>query len=132
MKYTMKHTISLFAIAIVLFASCSKQQTTQNLLKNDDMRNDIMNAISNDSTMAEEMINHLSSAGVAQKMFPVSCQALNMVMNREEFKKDTGMQNTVINNLVNLMAEDSTVCDKTCVMMNENAAIRSRLARTRP
>ncbi len=121
MKTTLKLTL---LIAVISLASCAKKQSARELLKDDNMRGDIMTAICNDSNMTNEMINRMSTTGASQKMLPMSCNMLGKIMSSDIMRKDTMLQNTVMSGMLNLIAKDSILCDKTCDQMNQTPSIK--------
>lgn len=127
---TMKAFIKIVCIAgCVLLVSCVKKQTAAELLKDKDMRAEIMTAISNDSAMAIEMLSRMSSTGAAEKMMPMTCQVLSNIMASEAMAKDTTMQNLVISGMMQLMVRDPVLCDKTCTRIRQNKMMLNMLQR---
>ena len=101
----------------ILFISCTRKQTANELLKDETTRNEIMTAICNDSDLTVEMINRMSTTGASQKMLPFSCQMLNKIMTSDVMKRDTAIQNSMMSGMLELMTHDSVLCDKTCTRM---------------
>jgi len=114
----------ILVMAVISLASCTKKQTAQELLKDGKMRDEIMNAICNDSSLTTEMINHMSTTGASEKMLPMSCNMLGKIMTSDIMKKDTAMQATVMTSMLHLMEKDSVLCDKTCTEMEHNVSIK--------
>ena len=124
---------TLFKITIVasciFIASCARQQTAKDILKDDRLREDVMMAICADSDMTKEMIGHMSMTGASQKLFPQSCQMLDKLMVSDMMKKDTSAANIVMEGMLDLLAKDSSLCDKTCSKMSQIPSIERIMER---
>ncbi|MGP8214056.1 MAG: hypothetical protein ACLQQ4_00695 [Bacteroidia bacterium] len=113
----------LILTTLTLFTSCYHKPSAEELLKDDNMRHDIMNAICKDHSMATEMVNTLTSSPASRDMMRGSCEFMRTVMANDMIKKDTSMQNLIISNLLFLVNRDSEMCDKTCVQLSNNPQI---------
>ncbi len=124
---------TLFKITImascIFIASCARQQTAKDVLKDDKLREDVMMAICADSDMTREMIGHMSMTGVSQKLLPQSCQVLDKLMVSDMMKKDSSAATIVMNGMLDLLAKDSTLCDKTCSKMSQIPSIERIMER---
>ena len=126
----MKNVFKITIVASCIFiASCARQQTAKDILKDDRIREDIMMTICSDSDMTKEMIGHMSMTGVSQKLLPQSCQVLDKLMVSDMMKKDSSAATIVMNGMLDLLAKDSTLCDKTCSRMSQIPSIERILQR---
>jgi hypothetical protein len=108
----------LFLAGLVLLVSCTRKPTAQELLKNDDMRQNIMKAICADHNMSEEMVSYLTSSNASRDLIKGSCTLMRTVIGHDIIKEDTVIQNIMISNWLFLVGKDSVLCDKTCTQMS--------------
>ena len=109
---------TLFLTSLVFLASCTHKPTAEQLLKDDDMRQSLMKAISADHNMSEEMVNYLTTTDASRDLMKGSCTLMRTVIGRDIIKGDTAVQNAMISSLVTLVGKDSILCDKTCTEMS--------------
>lgn len=109
---------TLFLTSLVFLASCTHKPTAEQLLKDDDMRQSLMKAISSDHNMSEEMVNYLTTTDASRDLMKGSCTLMRTVIGRDIIKGDTAVQNAMISSLVTLVGKDSILCDKTCTEMS--------------
>ena len=124
----MKYTV---IIASILMASCNHQPTSEQLLKNDESRHDIMQLISNDHAMAGEMINYLANSDASADLMKSNCDFMKSEKAGKMVKKDTALQNMMISNIFFMLNSDSTLCDKTCNRISQIPQIDSLLKNKR-
>jgi len=117
----------LFLIGLVFLTACYRKPNTEELLKDNSTRHDIMMAICNDHSMALEMVNDLTSSSASIEMMKGNCDLMKTVMASDIMKKDTVMQNLMISKLVSLINSDSVLCDKTCAQITQNPKIEKML-----
>ncbi|HXP50641.1 MAG TPA: hypothetical protein VN922_11835 [Bacteroidia bacterium] len=118
---------TVFLASLVFFTACNHKPKIDELLKDDATRHDIMLAISNDHTMATEMVNYLTNSAASVEMMKGSCDFMRTVMANDMMKKDTGMQNLIISNMLFLINRDSVMCDKTCTQISQNPQVQRML-----
>jgi hypothetical protein len=109
---------TLFLASLVFLASCTRKPTAEQLLKDDDMRQSLMKAISADHNMSEEMVNYLTTTDASRDLMKGSCTLMRTVIGRDIIKGDTAVQNAMISSLLTLVGKDSVLCDKTCTQMS--------------
>lgn len=113
MKYTL-------IISLALFTACASKPDTGKLLKNADTRDSIMQAICNDHAMATEMINYLSNSNASADLMKGTCNFMKTPKANDMIRKDTGIQNMIVSNMISLINSDSMSCDKTCNQISQN------------
>jgi hypothetical protein len=116
---------------LVFMAACTHQQTTEELLKNNDSRHNIMQAISNDHDLANEMLNNLANSPASADLVKSNCEFMKSEKGGALIKKDTAMRNMIISNYLFLLNHDSVLCDKTCTQMSLNPSIYRVLGNNR-
>ena len=114
---------TLFLAGLIFLNACTHQPTAAELLKNDNMRHEIMKTICNDTVMATEMVNYITSSGASSIMKKGSCDFIRTIMASDMMKNDTAMQNMIISNVMFLVNRDSVMCDKTCTQITQNPQI---------
>lgn len=117
----------LFLTGLVFFTACNHKAKIDELLKDDNTRHDIMLAISNDHNMGTEMVSYLTNSTASLDMMKGSCDFMRTAMASDIMKKDTGIQNLIISNMMFLASRDSIMCDKTCTQMSQNPKIQRML-----
>jgi len=120
---------TLFLAGIILSTACSRKPNAAALLKDDAMRDSIMQAISNDHHMAVEMVHYLTTTDASRDLMQGSCTFMESAIASDIMKKDTGMQNLFISNMVHMMNRDSAMCDKTCTKISESPQMQRILDR---
>jgi hypothetical protein len=120
---------TLFLAGIILFSACSRKPNTEELLQDDTTRHNIMQAISNDHNMAVEMVHYLTTTDASRDLMQGSCTFMESALASDIMKKDTGMQNLFISNMVHMMNRDSVMCDKTCTQISQSPQLQRILER---
>ena len=103
-------------ILLILISGCTGQaQTTAEILKNGQQREEIMAAISNDHEMMDEMLDYMMDSDHAMQMMEGDQGMMGRMM-----EKDTAMAAGMINNMMAMMEKDSTMCNMMGGMMMRN------------
>jgi hypothetical protein len=115
LKHHMKYTL---IISLALFTACANKPNAEKLLQIADTRDSIMQAICNNHTMAAEMINYLTNSSASADLMKGTSNYMKTSKANELIKKDTGMQNMMVSNILSLINSDSMTCDKTCTQIS--------------
>lgn len=123
MKISRVFWVFMFAF---LMSGCNGQaQETAEMLENEQQREEIMTAISNDHNMMVEMMSHIMESNHAMQMMEGNTAMLGRMMGNRQMMmdimvKDTAIAKGMMDNIMVMMEKDSTMCSMMGGMMMGN------------
>lgn len=121
-------TFKVFCILILatLISNCTgRTQTTEEILKNDQLREEIMVTISNDNIMLNEMMGHMMKSDRTMQMLEGHQGMMGKMMGNRQLmmnmmEKDTVMSKMMMEYMIGMMEKDSTMSNMMGSMMMGN------------
>lgn len=127
-KYDIMKTLKFIPVLMlmVMITGCTGQaQNPAEILKDEQRREEIMVAISNDHDMMNEMMDHMMKSDLAMQMMEGHQGMMGkMIGNRQMMmnlmEKDTVMAKVMMDNMMGMMEKDSTMSNMMGGMMMGN------------
>lgn len=122
----MKTTLIIQALmALFLVIGCTQQKSTDELLSNKDDREKIMQTITADQEMMNEMMNYMMQSDKTIGIMQGNRQMMEKMMGNRQMmmnimQKDTATAGRMMNNMIGMMEKDSTFCKIMCRKINDN------------
>lgn len=118
--------IQISGIAFLLLCSCAnKTQTAPEILSNEQLRNEIMETVSNDEEMLAEMMSHIIHSDHSVELLQGNRQIMHEIMANNQMmggmmQKDTVMAGKMMERMMGMMAKDSSFCKMMSKKMSGN------------
>ena len=118
-------TISGYIILIMIVSCVDQAQNPKAILENKENRELLMEKISNDHDMMGEMISQIMQSDHAIQMMKGNKDMIGKMMGSNNgmmkmIQKDTAMAGIMMNNMMVMMENDSSMCKKMCKKMGAN------------
>lgn len=113
-----------FATMMLLLLSCSKSKRVDGLLKDQEMRDEVLFKITNDSVMTREMLNSISGNERVLQEIRSDKRMMKSLLTQEQMmdlmQNDSMITNMLMCNVMKIAGKDTNLCRRIDIQMKKN------------